>query len=194
MKPNELANMILLTLNVFDFLQFVDESFESGDPQAQALIDRYFAHRFGAAPGDMNAALPFAQLYTALPILAIVVCFASNITQDEWNEIQFSIQPEHKIRYRSRNQDAVPTLEAVIRTIRNATAHLSDFIAEAHERPANVSFETGVVSFRSRRPESTVDFMEKDGFILFLSGFLRSIRRLVTKKLLAFGTVPGTAL
>jgi hypothetical protein len=188
MKPNELAQMILLTLNVFDFLQFVDELFESGDPQAQALIDRYFAHRFDAAPGAMNAAVPFANLYTALPILKIVIFFASSITQDEWNETQFSIQPEHKIRYRSRNQDTVPTLTDVIRTIRNAIAHLPDFIAEAHTETPNVSFETGVVSFRSRRPESSVEFMEKDGFRLFLNGFLRSIRRLVKKKLLPSGT------
>jgi hypothetical protein len=186
MTPEELAGMILKTLNVFDFLQFVDETYEKGDPESRALVERFFWQRHGSAPSDMPGVLPFAQLPTTLPMLTITVCFASSIKQDGWNEVGFSIKPEYQLKYYHGDDDqpAVATVEAVIRTIRNATAHLPDFIADSHQGRPNVSFETetGLVSFYSRSPRSRVKFSTGDGFISFLTDYLRAIRRLVTRQ------------
>ncbi|BAU41425.1 hypothetical protein [Leptolyngbya sp. O-77] len=76
-------------------------------------------------------------------------------------------------------------MENVIQTIRNAMAHLPDFIADDCQEKSNpnVSFPSdGVVMFRSK--EYRVEFAGKDGFITFLEDYLRAVRRLVGHKLL----------
>lgn len=178
--------MILKTLNIFDFLQFVDESYENSEGECRRLVECFFQQRYDSAPKNMPGFLPFVQLPTTLPILMITVCFAATIKQEEWCKTGLSIKTEYNVKYYQDTQDqpSETTLENLIRTIRNATAHLPDFIADDGHAPPNVSFEPGVVTFRSKRPESRVEFADAEGFIAFLSDYLQAIRQLVGEKLI----------
>jgi hypothetical protein len=186
MKREELAEIILKTLNIFDFLQFVDECCENSDLQSRKLVNDYFHARYGTGSDEMQGVLPLAQMKTTLPILLVTVCFASGIKEEEWSNVDFSIKPQYTLSFTSdSNRINYPKVSEVIRTLRNACAHLPDLVGNNKDR-ANVSFDNGCVVFFSLRPktETEVVFSTQKGFVAFLSDYLRAVRRLVRTNLL----------
>lgn len=189
MNRHELADLLLKTLIVFDFLQFVDEGFEKGDPHARGVVNGFLSIKSNPAVRDaILHVLPFVQLETTLSILMVTACFASRIREDGWSNLGLSIKPEYHVRWESPEGTLKsPTFSDVIRTMRNASAHLPDFFSADGSAFVNVSFDTGCVSFASQRPRSRLTFETPDGFVEFLRDYLRAVRKLVAEKLLDLG-------
>lgn len=184
MKREELADMIYKTLYVFDFLQFVDEGYETNDFRARNLVDAFFEQRRGNGPDIRSWFLPLAQLKTTLSVLMITVCFANSIEEREWDGVGFSIMQEYDVAYfLNEVQNLNPKVGEVLKTVRNACAHLPDCVVNGKEQ-VNVPFDNGCVTFFSMRPNSQVSFLTQNGFVAFLRDYLRAIKKQVHSRLL----------
>jgi len=97
MHRKVLGNIILKTLNVFDFFQFVDDAYEKNDSGGQSLLKRFFLQRYEASPEQLIRVFPLAQFPTTLTILTVPV-FASTMTNDERQEVWYSMMGDDNAR------------------------------------------------------------------------------------------------
>jgi len=184
MTREELAETLLKMNNIFDFLQFVDESYESKNSETIQLVDEFIRQRYQDKIENTEGILPFVQLKTGIVLLMLNAFFAANIEEEKWKTIEFSIRSQYDICFsRKGRQISNPSVTDVIKTIRNACAHLPDLVLKSKDL-SNVSFSPGIVTFFSKQQSSSLTFSSKNGYILFLNDYLRAIRKLVRENLL----------
>ncbi len=192
MSRSELADLILKTLVLFEFIQFIDDSYERGELHAQSVVEEFFS-KSEARSTCKTYFLPLAQLKTTLSLLGVTLCFASSIKEDEWGAVGFSIRPEFELVFVQKDSVEATgnNVTDIIVTMRNASAHLPDII-QAASPGANVSFDECCVSFASWDPRgrfrSRVTFRSQRGFVLFLRDYIPAVKKLVRTKLLGINS------
>lgn len=184
MEPTGPATLVLRTLLNFQFLQSVDEAYERGDGDARRLVDDFLFARHPDIPMESlrRAILPFMNLESTLPMLAIPLCYAAKQPLERWKTVGWEVKGEYDIEFRDKGGPARPTIAQLLVAMRNAVAHAPDFL---HDRCLpNVSWNnTCVVQFTARRPPSSVTCRTQEGLVRFLSDFIRYTRRLVAEDL-----------
>lgn len=173
MNSHELSESILKTLNIFDFLQFVDEQYSNRDRSARRLVDSFFQQRYGRPAEEMEGILPLVQLKTGLALLLSVFCYASSLTDQDWQDAGFKLQESYEIEMNSSGACGWTPCH-LTRVIVNACTHMADSENDLSFHPA-LAFDSGVVVFTTQ--ESQVRFTSEQGYVLFLRDWLRAMRR-----------------
>jgi len=182
MKNTDPMEMVLRTILNFQFLQLVDEGYERGDEDVIRIVDDFFRHKFPDSSAIQHDLLPFMNLKTTLPMLAVPLCYAAKQPPDVWDELGWKISPDYDVFVGSSESSFVPSIGWLLTTLRNAVAHIPDFLDD--EDPPNVSWDDGcVVRFTARRPPGSVTFNTQHGFVRFLSDFIKHTRAVSRKDL-----------
>jgi hypothetical protein len=83
--PINLAEMLLLNLNLLKFLVYVDANYEGGDPLTMKVVNRFFAERYGFTEGEADSSLPFLRQCTSLVILTPAFAFGASLDDSYWD-------------------------------------------------------------------------------------------------------------
>jgi hypothetical protein len=67
--PMDLAETLLLNLNLVKFLDQVDADYERGDRLTTQVVQRFFANWCGMTRSDIDSSMPFLRDCTSLVIL-----------------------------------------------------------------------------------------------------------------------------
>ena len=177
MNLQKLAETVLYQIEHFWVLQEIDEACRSKDDATIAFLDRIYAHR-RVQWADL---IPFVRLNTVLSSLLVPLSFAARFSDAELRDWGFTIKHEYGLRFEQNGQVENPTPHKVLRTLRNAVAHLPDFAAGGTtvEEEPNISFDKGILRCRSKANELV--FQTEGGFALFLSDLLCAIRAATEK-------------
>jgi len=176
MTNNDVKEMVLRTLLNFDFLMSIDEAYERDDKDARAIVTDFFLNKFPDDPKIQQELVPFLYLKTTLPMLVVPLCFAAKESEETWQQLGWNVQEDYKIIMKDKDGNCPPTTSGLLKTMRNAMAHVPYFMHDSKE--SNVSWdERCLVRFVARRPPGSVEFKSPDGFRLFLSDFIRYVRR-----------------
>jgi hypothetical protein len=178
--------VILKTINVFKFLNYVDNQCDSGEKCASAFVSSFYASQY---PGwaHTNERIPFLQLATTLVLLTPVFIAATAVSNSEWeslglaavNGLLDAYQPLDG-PYREPNvRDVIDTVAAACSGIRYRSKQRVGAVG------IRCSSESGSITFTSTR---AVVVFKSAGFVSFLSGLLSGVRRLIRDEAL-----PGAA-
>ena len=188
MTKGDLSDIILKTINIFDFLQYIDEGYENQNQMFVKVVDQYYKDRYNIELINHKGLINFAQLKTTLSMLVITVCFASQATDDQWREIGFNFKKEYDIEFKFKGkQKEEPSISEIIKTMRHASAHLPDNLwirSGSDNVKSNIHFDKCCVCFTSYSKNSKKDenarvtFKSENGFLKFLSDYIKSIKKL----------------
>ena len=190
MNEHEQFEMILKTINVWEFLQYIDELYENNKECGEQIMNGFYQkrHKWTAEYACKGGMLPHAQLKTTLSILLVTLCYArSTVTQEEW--IEAGMKENSECYDICIDSNRPRNVETIIRTIRNAAAHCFDNKDRIVFPDGKIlSFQTqGKISSSdgasSREYDSRVEFNTADGFIKFVSDYLSAIRKIIKKQL-----------
>lgn len=172
MTRSDLATVVLLQLECFWRLQEIDELLRQNDADTSALMDRLYSRR----PVGWRELHPLVRMHTTLAHLVLPICFANSLTNQQLSG--FSIKSEYDLVFRDNGAKTPPTVQAVLRVLRNALAHLPDFAAGSVS--PNVSFEAGIVRFWTQPPTRGQNAKSRSAEVVFNteSGFVEFVRDL----------------
>ena len=179
MNSHELSESILKTLNIFDFLQFVDEQYSDHDRSARRLVDSFFRQRYGCSAEAMDGILPLVQIKTGLALLLSTFCYASSLTDQDWEEAGFRLQENYEIEMNSAEVHGWTPCH-LTRVIVDACTHMADSEKDLSFHPA-LAFDSGIVIFTTQ--DSQVRFTSEQGFLLFLQDWLMAVRRHIRSRI-----------
>lgn len=170
MNLQKLAETVLYQVEHFWLLQELDEACRAKDRVAVAFLDKAYSHRRVRWP-DL---VPYVRLNTVLSSLLVPLSFAARFKDEELKAFGFNIKEVYKLSFQQGSKSVAPTPHVVLRTLRNAVAHLPDFAAGTGSEMPNISFDKGILCCRSRNNELV--FNTEVGFVHFLSDVLRAIK------------------
>jgi hypothetical protein len=188
MNDTKLAETLLLQLEIFSLLQFLDGGVEERDVHVLKTISTYYQRTRPGLDWQNSVIFPLVRRGTSLSILVLPFAFTSRLTDAECQTYGLVIRPEHDLEYRHGDiPETAPSAEQVLRVVRNAVAHLPDNIMEPGKGQPNVTFDNlhgaeGIICFRSRANQ--VIFHTEAGYVAFLNMFASGVRRAIQGKLL----------
>jgi hypothetical protein len=169
-----ISNWVILNITLFFFLQEFDHYRRSGDKNSQAVMTRFTEERgWGESLNDVQ----LMRLDTSLGILLPVFAYSSRVDSHTWNQVGFSIAPHYKcVTHDKGGQICTFDTDSFLRIVRNALAHYSDFLSGQDDQ--TVFFEPSVVRFKATKTRmgGEIYFPEADGYIHFISDFLRATK------------------
>lgn len=177
MDTRENANMLIKTINVWQFLQYFDDLVERDDDRSTSILHDFFIRHYNLSLDHLKTSgiLPLAQLTTTLSLLLSTLCFARwRIEDSSWEEgmkkpVDYDMHCEGPEN---------PRIAQVIRTMRNAAVHGfddSDYISFPEEK---------IVSFQTKhRGFSRVTFCTAIGFVSFIQDYIRVIKKETVKQM-----------
>jgi hypothetical protein len=180
-KEEDISIWVLKNIMLFFFLQEFDYYRQSGDQNSQNVMRRFAEEKkLENLPNDFQ----LMQLDTALGILLPVFAYSVRVKPNVWEEVGFSIAPHYKCV--TKNKDGQPcTLDTshFLNIVRNALAHYADFLS-GHDQKT-VFFESGVIRFETHKGKNAgeIYFPEVDGYIHFISDFLRATKAVIRRGL-----------
>lgn len=182
MNAHDNADMLIKTIKIWQFLQYVDELVDNGDRKASIVVTDFFKRydlSFEISVENLKSAgvLPFAQLKTTVALLLITLCFArrkvftrERVDDPDWDKAGMRHPSTYDLDCKSPTD---PDISQVIRTMRDAAAH-------AFDRDNSILFPEGkIVSFQAIRGDrvgSIVTFCTVDGFVDFLKDYIRAVQ------------------
>jgi hypothetical protein len=182
MTPNDVFDVVLRTLLNFQFIQHVDEEYERGNQKGRHLVDDFLRQKFPDAPSIQEHLLPLMNLKTALAMLSVPLCFAAKQPGEVWQNLGWEMRPVYSVVFESPRSSSSPTVQQILLTIRNAIAHVPDFLVDSGH--PNVSWDDSCcVRFTARRPPASATFQTQEGFVSFLSHFIRYTRAAIRLQL-----------
>ena len=171
MELIKVAETVLLQLKHFWVLQELDEAVHIGDKRAIGLLDDIYRNRSVSG----NQLVPFMRITTALTSLLLPLSFAARFSDDKLRTFGFNIKDTYAIKlYSDSELVADPSPHKVLRTLRNAVAHLADFAAGNESESLNISFTPGILSCKSQK--DMLVFHSEEGFVLLLSDLIKATR------------------
>ena len=172
--------VILKTINIFNFLNYVDGQCDSGDSRALELVSSFYSSQYQGWD-DTNERMPFLQLATTLVLIAPIFIAATAVSNSEWESLGLSVTDGKLDAYQPLGAPyREPTVREVIDTV---AAACSGVRYRLKQRVGAVgihcSSESGAITFTSTR---AVVVFSSTGFVSFLSGLLTGIQQLITKE------------
>lgn len=174
MTNRELAESVLKTINLFYFLQELDERFEDENHHAESVVNGYFRKRYGIPAKEIEGVLPLLQAKTGLSLLLITFAYGAQRRDEEWERVGMTIKASYDIEFTSSSGESA-TLRALIRAVWMACQNIAVPDTGLTFYPA-VAFDTGVMVFTT--PEAQIKFRTAPGYVHFLSDYLRALRHL----------------
>ncbi len=188
MTPREQADLLIKTIKVWQFLQFVDERVERGDEQTRELVETFFARYLPPQPCvtiarlDGLGVLPLAQLKPSLAILQASFHYGWSLVKataaKEWLDAGLSPPATYKVSCRGPKN---PDITQLLRVLRNAHAHTFD-----RSPNGGIAFPAGaVVEFASttKHGHQSVTFPETAGFLRFVGDYTGAVQRVAVARL-----------
>lgn len=178
MNRQELSQGVLGSILIFKFLQFFDERREDKSDCAKRILEEFFEQYYPEINTKKARDLPFLHLSTTLEILSVLFFYAVKVQPEEWLKAGFTHNAKYEITYFLHGKKVDdPTIPDILKTIRNALAHLPDFLSG--ERTPNTSYSEGYLSFSSDWRNSKINFADKVGFAEFLKDFINAIQKVL---------------
>jgi hypothetical protein len=180
MKDTELLDTVLLIKECFFLIQEIDERWRRNNPHAIALLQEIYKNR----SMTFDFWHPLFQIKTGVPLLFVPVSYALQLDDHELILIGEGLKNNsYHIQYQDDNAKRVPTPRDILRTIRNAIAHLPDF--EGGKCLPNVSFDNGAVRFISVHPRNKTSadllFDNAEGLVNFVQDLLKVVNNAVIR-------------
>ena len=175
MTAREQADTLVLTLNIWRFLQYCDQMIAKGDKTATDLVGSHFSSRgWSLDQAVRNNWLPFMRLQTTISILHITLFFARSMNEDLWIESMKGPRT-YDISCSGPKCPKAPNIYQVVRVMRNAIAHEFD----EESAGGSVSFPSdGFVSFSAKEGVVTgVTFGTTEGMAGFLEDFVSALQK-----------------
>lgn len=169
MNENELAETVLMQLECFWILQELDHKIKCGNGDAKKIMSDIYQ---GRLIGDNWSKMEFIQIKTTLPMLTLPICLLCRLDEQGLQDVGFEVGKRHNTTCRVTNGPENTTW--ALRVIRNALAHLPDFVAGKCN--PNVTFDEGVVKLKSERLGEIV-FNDEKGFVEFVRDVIRASRK-----------------
>jgi hypothetical protein len=173
MKKRELAYSILYQIENFLLLQEIDYLVEHKTELIKPVLDEIYSNR----SFDWSDHFPIISSATGLCTLFTPISYISGLNNEEIESLGLKINEKYGIIYKKSGKEEQSSIKVVLKTMRNAIAHLSDF--ESHfnqaEDDATLHFREGVISFKTKNNE-TLTFNDPEGFVCFMSDMIRAIK------------------
>jgi hypothetical protein len=200
MNKHELARAVLYQIEGFFLLQEIDYLVAHEEQLIAPVLNKIYAQR--SLSWGLNGFFPLIGSSAAMCMLFLPISYIAGHTDEELNELGLEIKNQYKFIYKEDGIDVSPTTKKVLKTIRNALAHISDFSShnKQSESDASITFDQGVIRFRSKRDEflrrtkankkikkeiiCTLVFDTQEGFILFLGDVIKATKKLTSSRLL----------
>jgi hypothetical protein len=177
MNEKNVEDLVLKNIRLFFFLQEFDYYRRSGDESSQKVMARFSKEENLEDPINN---LSFMHLDTSLGILLPVFAYSARMKSSMWDEVGFSIAPHYQCVTKNKHGQVIAlSTDLFLRIMRNSLAHYADFLNGQDAQ--TVFFEPAVIRFKSRDGE--IHFPEVDGYIHFLSDFLRANKSIIRKGL-----------
>ncbi len=170
MNSQKLAETVLYQIEHFWLLQEIDEAVLENDSATVSALDKIYSHR----SVRWQNLIPFVRLNTVLSSLFVPLSFAARFSDDELAEYGFKVKAEYCTCLTCRGSVVPATAQVLLRTLRNAVAHLSDYAAGKKKEEPNIAFDSGILRCRSNHYELV--FESEAGFVLFLSELLQATK------------------
>ena len=178
----ELAQSLLLTLNLFEFADFIDSGCEQGLPRVTKIVHRFFADRHGMSAEQANGVLPFLTGPTTLSVLTFCFSFGSAIDDDYWETIGFTIEERFGMTvldYDASNRELTP--RTALEVISSACKEYAGTALDARFHPT-IDFVGHGITFTA--PGLRLKFSSTLGLGAFVQAYVRALRRAIREKLL----------
>lgn len=168
----KLAETVLLTLECFFALQELEQDHK-------LIMDGLYSSR----PVTYSEVAPLLRVNTTLSMLTVPLCFADRLARDK--KLTLTLDPHRHGIILKKDSVEIPVkgeISSVLRCIRNAVAHLPDFIwTGADSADASIRFDESATLFVSEKTKKSkhkweVVFSNSDGFADFLRDLLPAIR------------------
>ena len=175
MTAREQADTLVLTLNIWRFLQYCDQMVAKGDKTAMDLVEGHFNSRgWSLDKAVRNNWLPFMRLQTTLSILHVTLFYARSMDEPLWIE-SMKGPGMYDISCSGPKCPEKPNMYQVIRVMRNAVAHEFD----EESACSSVSFPSdGFVAFSAKEGVVTrVTFGTMEGTADFLEDFALALQK-----------------
>ncbi len=177
MQSSDASEIVLFNLELFWVLQELDELARQGDAAAVDVLTKIYSGR-RVRWEDVH---PLMRLKTTLVLLGPAVAYVYRMDNAQLKAMGFAIRPEHGIVFRIDGTPCKrPTPANVLHTLRNALAHLMDFVADDNREPS-IRFDEGVLRAVSTQPLGgrvfEVVFNHDAGFIEFVRDVFVLTRR-----------------
>lgn len=174
------SEVLLKTINVFKFLNYVDLQCESGECHGSELVKSFYASQYPSATQDTQR-IPFLQLATTLVLLTPVFTAATAVSNAEWERLGLTIengqletyQPLDKAYERATVRDVIDSVAAACRGIRYRSKMRVGAVG------VRCSSESGAIAFTSTK---AVVVFNNAGFVSFLFGLLRAVQHLIQEE------------
>jgi hypothetical protein len=171
------SEVLLKTINVFNFLNYVDLHCESGERPVSDLVSSFYVSQYGGWADD-DQRIPFLQLGTTLVLLTPVFMAATAVSNSEWESLGVSITGGRLDAYQPLDGPyREPTVRDVIDTVAAACSGIryrsKQRVGASGIRCAS---ESGPITFTSTR---AVVVFNSAGFVSFLSDLLSGVRQLI---------------
>lgn len=161
MDDRSLAEMVLKLRTLFFFLHDLDEGYESESEDVRAVVDGFFAERFGMQPEQTAQVLRFLQAKTLVWFLFPVL---SALRGQPERRLPTEPPQAWGVTIQPADASASPTVAFQLTIMRHAIAHLLD------DRPGATGVDFDTWKFEARA--GTVRFEDQGGFVRCLSELL----------------------
>jgi hypothetical protein len=180
--PFNLAETLLLNLNVFRFLDSVDGGYEDDDPLTIDLVQRFYAKYYGGSIREPDEVMPLLTNKTSLVLLTPLFVFGSSIGNEYWDQIGFKIEDDYQITYEdSENGCMPPTLHEVLDVLSDSCRNMVDSLCDDRFGAAIFTAGDGIV-FRSHGYQLT--FGSTVGLGRFIQQYVHVMPRTIRERLL----------
>lgn len=169
MNLQKLAETVIYQIELFWVLQELDEAIRKNNAAAVTFLDEIYSHR----SVQWQHLVPFVRLNTVLSSLLVPLSFAARFSDDELAGYGFNVKTEYRAHL-TCNGEVSASPHLLLRTLRNAVAHLADFAVGDEAEEPTIAFDKGILRCRSRNSELV--FENETGFLLFLSDLLRATK------------------
>ncbi len=180
--PFSLAETLLFNLNLFKFVNDVDEGYEKHDSLTQELIARSCRKWYGSDSNKMKSALPFLRDCTTLVLLTPAFVFGASLDDKYWNGIGFTIEKEFEISCENASTpDAPPTPQSILEVLGYSTGNLVNSLCD--ERFGATVYHAGqAIVFKA--PGTQLTFASAKGLGAFIQMYVRFLSRAIRDKVL----------
>lgn len=175
--PLNLAETLLLNLNLVKFLDQVDANYESGDRTTTQVVQRFFANRYGMTRSDTDGSMPFLRDCTSLGILTPAFAFGATLSDEYWTQIGFNIKEEFKIRYEDLDiPEFAPTPRAVLEVLAAACQNLVGSLCDSRFE-ATIFHANEAIVFKT--PGYQLTFGTAGGLGAFIQKYIPAVTRAI---------------
>ena len=179
--PFNLAQTLLLNLNLFKFLDCIDNDHADGDSNTIEVVQRFLS-KYGTEKSKVQYPLPFLRDCTSLVILTPAFAFGSTLDDEYWSQIGFRIEDRFKVSFEDLDfPEAAQSPQNVLRVLAEACQDLVSSLCDPRSEGA-ICYAGESVVFNT--PAFQLTFGTAHGLRTFIQKYVPAVTRAIRERLL----------